>query len=284
MLCDAARRAPVLSARHGAVDGPCLDSAFSFAHYCATANDFAKCAAARGRLRTLIVDRLPKGKPTLVASGLVARLNKGVQTMKYKILGLFGIALVAGSTAANAQEVTLDYTGSVMSGTLYSGHPYGTPPVTSPISGDIFFTGSITVDRSGLGANDWAVVSYNISLDGGPPLAGPGFPIPSFSLTTVNGVPTGATVGWSYQSSGGGNLASTSFEFGGSSGDSYTNTYGSGFQLNCVPFCGVVEGSSTPGVWQAASAPEIDPASAASGLTLLFGGLAVMRGRRKLES
>jgi hypothetical protein len=45
-----------------------------------------------------------------------------------------------------------------------------------------------------------------------------------------------------------------------------------------------VEGSSTPGVWQAVPAPEIDPASAASGLTLLFGGLAVMRGRRKLES
>ena len=29
------------------------------------------------------------------------------------------------------------------------------------------------------------------------------------------------------------------------------------------------------------TAPEIDPASIASGLTLLFGGLAVLRGRRK---
>jgi hypothetical protein len=32
---------------------------------------------------------------------------------------------------------------------------------------------------------------------------------------------------------------------------------------------------------QAVSAPEIDPASALSGLTLLVGGLAVVRGRRK---
>ena len=30
------------------------------------------------------------------------------------------------------------------------------------------------------------------------------------------------------------------------------------------------------------SAPEITPASAASGLTLLLGGLAVLRGRRKV--
>jgi hypothetical protein len=32
------------------------------------------------------------------------------------------------------------------------------------------------------------------------------------------------------------------------------------------------------------AAPEIDPASAASGLTLLLGVLAVLRGRRKMQS
>lgn len=41
--------------------------------------------------------------------------------------------------------------------------------------------------------------------------------------------------------------------------------------------------SWTPSWWHhhPVSAPEIDPASALSGLTLLVGGLAVVRGRRK---
>jgi hypothetical protein len=39
--------------------------------------------------------------------------------------------------------------------------------------------------------------------------------------------------------------------------------------------------ASTVGKWTVASAPEIDPASAASGLMLLLGGLAVLRGRRE---
>ena len=37
---------------------------------------------------------------------------------------------------------------------------------------------------------------------------------------------------------------------------------------------------TTPGSWSASSVPEIEPASAVGGLTLLFGGLAVLRGRR----
>jgi hypothetical protein len=50
--------------------------------------------------------------------------------------------------------------------------------------------------------------------------------------------------------------------------------------------CGSSGSNTTPGVWTspAAKAPEIDPESAASGLTLLLGGLAVLLGRRKLES
>ena len=47
--------------------------------------------------------------------------------------------------------------------------------------------------------------------------------------------------------------------------------------------CGSTGSNTTPGVWtsSATQAPEIDPASAASGLTLLLGGLAVLRGPRR---
>jgi hypothetical protein len=48
--------------------------------------------------------------------------------------------------------------------------------------------------------------------------------------------------------------------------------------------CSVNAGSASAGTWTvtgALAAPEIDPASAAAGLTLLLGGMAVMRGRRQ---
>jgi hypothetical protein len=46
----------------------------------------------------------------------------------------------------------------------------------------------------------------------------------------------------------------------------------------------ILSGSTQHGGWKVttARAPEIDPASATSGLTLLLGGLAVLRGRRKI--
>ena len=47
--------------------------------------------------------------------------------------------------------------------------------------------------------------------------------------------------------------------------------------------CTVVASSNSAGAWQVTRAPEIDPASAATGLTLLLGGVAVLRGRRKLD-
>jgi hypothetical protein len=48
--------------------------------------------------------------------------------------------------------------------------------------------------------------------------------------------------------------------------------------------CGSTGSNTTPGVWTspATKVPEIDLASAATGLTLLLGGVAVLRSRRKL--
>ena len=61
-----------------------------------------------------------------------------------------------------------------------------------------------------------------------------------------------------------------------------TGIYTCGQMPNYVPMPGSNIGCSTRTMKMAvASAPEIDPASLASGLTLLFGGLAVLRGRRQ---
>ena len=76
----------------------------------------------------------------------------------------------------------------------------------------------------------------------------------------------------------------------GPNGDSVSYTY-AGVNGACTQQgaaepnpCTVVASSKSAGVWLVTQAAEIDPASAASGLTLLLGGLTVLRGRRKLIS
>jgi hypothetical protein len=46
--------------------------------------------------------------------------------------------------------------------------------------------------------------------------------------------------------------------------------------------CTVNVSNSTAGVWNVTSAPEVDPSSTASALSLLIGGLCVLRGSRKV--
>ena len=107
----------------------------------------------------------------------------------------------------------------------------------------------------------------------------------------------GAIDGWSMSLTGfvggpgGWSETLTSSDIAGVGGDSAT------ISTNCTAFfspslqppqsfsCGSTGSNTKPGVWTspAAKAPEIDPASAGSGLTLLLGGVAVLRGRRKLE-
>ena len=53
-------------------------------------------------------------------------------------------------------------------------------------------------------------------------------------------------------------------------------------QMGCKVFCELYASNTANGTWTTVtSAPEIDPASAASGLTLLLGGLAVFLARRR---
>jgi hypothetical protein len=66
-----------------------------------------------------------------------------------------------------------------------------------------------------------------------------------------------------------------------SSGDSYSGTY---CAAHCIGYAAQEQGSNqVGGTWTQVAAPEIDPASAASGLTLLLGSLLVLRGRRPLK-
>jgi len=112
------------------------------------------------------------------------------------------------------------------------------------------------------------------------------------ALTTSGNAVTGATFdiasNW---------LKSSNYQFGiGSGGDSFQlfelgEAVGCGFGPNYVNYvgttgnnapCNVNVANPTAGVWTRAR--EIDPASAASGLTPLLGGLAVLRGRRKIAA
>jgi hypothetical protein len=177
--------------------------------------------------------------------------------MNYKALGF--MSLLTGPMVAHAQFTTLDYQGNVMNG------------------GDQL-TGSITFSGSGATSN---VTSFQFNVTDGTPL-GDG-PYPSIALTTANGVVTGAIVDWDKPEIGGSYIFDISFSIG-PQGDTYNNFAAGGPAGECIPICGVMESNSTPGVWEVVRAPEIDPACTASGLTLLLGGIAVLRGRRKLES
>jgi hypothetical protein len=197
---------------------------------------------------------LPKRLPG-INTGPKSRLNKGVETMNCKFLGLLAMALLIAPMLANAQFTTLDYQGNVMS------------------AGDQL-TGSITLSGSGAAAN---VTSFQFNVSDGTQLGGGPYPI--IELTTAQGVVTGAIVNWDNPAIGGSYIYDVSFSIG-PQGDSYDNIVAGGPTGECIPYCGVMESNSTPGTWQVVRTPEIDPASAASGLTLLLGSIAVLRGRR----
>jgi hypothetical protein len=196
--------------------------------------------------------------------------------MKWNLLGLLTTGVLAGPLAANAQVTTLDYLGSA-NGITFTYDGSGGNPTSSPYFGT--FTAEVVVDGS-VAANDLTIASYNVSGPVGISgtslgnqggliwLLGPG----EMSLTTSNGAITGAT--FQYRISPGNGAGDASFSIT-PNGDSFavgqffpgtgrgTQTYGGG-----------------PGVWTATTAPEMDPASSATGLTLLFGSIVVLRARR----
>jgi hypothetical protein len=232
--------------------------------------------------------------------------------MNTKILGLLAVGLTAGPIAANAQTTTLDYQGTVMNGIstyLPVGQTQATPLPSADFTGTL--TASLTVTGS-LSARDLTLVSYDINLNGrsngtifslthitaGPPdvIREAQGVVPNFcdttnciDLTTSHGAFTGATIdltSFSYH---------TSFEHVviGPTGDSFAFLFANtnGTCENILPHdapymgptinpCTASASNGEAGVWTVTRTPEIDPASAVSGLTLLLGGAAVLRGRR----
>jgi hypothetical protein len=230
---------------------------------------------------------------------------------------LLAATLMAGSAAASAQTTTLEYLGSVMTGSSdylpsgYTGGEFGPLP-TSPFIGNLSAT---IVLQGSVAANDLTFVSDTFSLNGinivngAPTNFSIGFylgPAPysnypqldncsdagCIDLTTsksgaINGAvvnisawgeandtnnfsitPTGDSVGFIYATGMGG---CEDFPPSGPPGLTY--------QGGTINPCDLSGSNTTPGAWIVSTVPEIDPASAVSGLTLLLGSFVVLRAR-----
>ena len=207
--------------------------------------------------------------------------------MKNKNLGLVALAWMAAPFAANSQTTLLDYQGSAFTNVSISGNgSFPDVPTLSSLVGDVVLS-------SPLGANLNNATVFPTAFSFNAPLINselfsPGYAgsSSSFAFTTNN---SGTITGWSVELSFtylGTNSPSGNSIVLGPGGDSYMG-FGS-TPGGCGPPGGcsllVQESSTSPGVWSVPQpAPEIDPATAAGGLTLFLGGLAVLRGGRRLK-
>jgi hypothetical protein len=225
------------------------------------------------------------------------------------------IVLTSISASAFAQTITLDYQNNLVSGT-YTSLP---PGLTSTLEyGQTFpeaaFTGSlsgfITYSTSGgIADAEFTLAGANgtqlVFIDAPSPLTdyGNGGICDSFgnctNVQSSNGSPVSATVNIADVNGRGGAISqlnttpggvSLSWEWSSSNGGCGNqflpeNMPGGDFIYNGagIPVCSLTATSSSPGSWTVAgvSAPEIDPATAGSALTLLAGFAAMMRGRRR---
>ena len=209
--------------------------------------------------------------------------------MNYKILGSAAVALLAGPISAHAQATTYTYQGAPIFAGVDVSPPAGASSFTMPPFAVGTLNGFIILSAPlGDNLNNVSVTPAFVDISAGGPLFRGNF---IFS-TNANG----AIDGWSISldgsvpGPGGYGLSATSVDRGGVGGDSAT------LSANCTAFfnsgspqsfgCGSSGSTKTPGVWTSpvTKAPEIDTASAVSGLTLLLGGVAVLCGRRRLES
>jgi hypothetical protein len=215
--------------------------------------------------------------------------------MNNKILGLLAVGLMAGPISANAQATTYTYQGDAFTGSagsVNSTPPAGWTSINVPRNFGVGTLNGFIILSAPLGdnLNNVSVTPAFVDISTGSPLFRGDF---TFS-TNANG----AIDGWSMSLNGsvpgpgGYELTATSVDIGGVGGDSAT------MSATCTAFfspslkppqsfaCGTSGSNMKPGVWTspAAKAPEIDPASAVSGLTLLLGGVAVLRGRRKVPA
>jgi hypothetical protein len=185
------------------------------------------------------------------------------------------LCLLLLCSVASAQ--TYDYQGVAMTGTD-TVSLYTTPgnltsvatPVSEAFSAQVVLSGPTLAYTLSLGGQQFLTGS-GASVGDGTWILGPG----AIQATYANGAINGFDIGIN-------NCCGKINEIinVGPTGDSYYDSYdlgNAGFSITGLA-------SSTAGVWVGPiQAPEIDPASAASGLALLLGTLMVARGRRPLR-
>jgi len=204
--------------------------------------------------------------------------------MNKRILAFLAVAQVAGSMAATAQ-VTYDYVGAPTTITIVGDLPPPTNPNGPGLTGDIVLASALNPNQANQVVTPLAY-SFAALSSATVDQANQGV-IQSFDFSTVNGKITS----WDVELNSG-TYASvavlTETESLTPQGDSFVYT---ARNLGCgtpgaVGDCFTATSTSTAaGTWTAATqAPEIDPASAANGLTLLLVGLAVLRGRRRVPA
>jgi hypothetical protein len=239
--------------------------------------------------------------------------------MNRKILGLSGILSVAAFTASaavSAQQVTYDFTGTITSS------DFGSITAGTTVTGT--YTFNLGNADPNLSSNNPGGQLWNREVAGGTAYSSLNEPAQTGSVVSSSvtvGTPTTTTFvnsGLSALGNESGVLSSAAFYLAAVTDYTSTSSYvTSNLSLIDVtdPFVGStglpVFGMNTVGTGEIefvsnftpgsssfnerqldysitslsrASAPEINPASAASGLTLLLGALAVLRGRRKVFS
>jgi hypothetical protein len=207
--------------------------------------------------------------------------------MKVTTLIISAAGLAAASMAANSQTETLTYSGDQLTGTMQvttSSGPDGdtvsmyTTPLDGTVTGTVVLASPLPLfGTTTVGASNLESASFNIPGPIGSIFDYPGGP-GSLTFTTTDGVITG----W--------NVSFGECPCYGSQNLTLSNPGGDSYSINIIPTPDagpdqtIYQGnaSGTSGEWETSEAPEIDPASAVGGLTLLIGGIAVARGRRVL--
>jgi hypothetical protein len=193
--------------------------------------------------------------------------------MNVKILCLVACGFMP--MIVGAQTETLDYMGGPLTPVNINGNlsiPY--------IAGEIQFSAPLGANLTNATVTPVSWSFNDPNLNSVIATTGPCCTTDSFTFTTVNGVVTGWDVDVSYLNSTATSKTWSSIILSSVSGDTYKTGYSTPGCKGDPDPCYSLRETTTPGSWSVAAAPEIDPTSAAGGLALLLGGLAVLRGRK----
>jgi hypothetical protein len=194
--------------------------------------------------------------------------------MNVKILCLVACGITP--VIAGAQTETLNYTGADFTPVNINGQT-GIPNVT----GDIQLSAPLGANLTNASVTPVSWSFNDPNLNSVIAANGPGVTTDSFSFTTVNGVITGWDIDVSYLNSTSKSSTWSSIILSSVGGDTYTTGFSTPTCRGNPDPCFSLTQTTTPGSWSpAVAAPEMDPASAAGGLALLLGGLAVLGGRK----